>query len=119
VLIKRGLILISMTAASLVLAAASYAAVCSSNGGVLQASQWVQTGWSYTDQTGWNGDAGKGYTAERIADWGFAYFQNVDSGGFHFFNNGGFAPYRKSSFYNWYNNSNSATVTQSNTIGGC
>jgi hypothetical protein len=120
VMLKRLIAIGALGAGSLALATAAYAANCSSNSAVLNASQWVQTDYSYTDVSLWNGDDGKGYTAERIdGGGGMAYFQDVPNGGFHYFDNGDFSPWRKTSLYNWYNNNNNAGVLQQNNNGGC
>lgn len=130
-MIKR---LAAMTAtgicAALALASGAYAATCleahatgAPNPEPLNASEWLQTPdphFSYTDVSVWSGDGGKGYTAERINTSGqFTYFLNIPDGGGHFFDNGSTSPYRKTSFYNWYNNSNYAHIAQNNDNGSC
>ncbi len=117
---KRMIMITAVGVASLGLASASYAATCIAASTYLGATQYLQTGYSYTDESQWQGDAGKGYTAERIdGGGGMAYFQDISPGGFHFFDNGSFSPWRKTSFYNWYDNNNLAGVSQANENGPC
>lgn len=111
---------VGMLTASLVTASTAHAGSCGGQrSAVLQASQWLQTDYSYTDRSWWLGDSLKGYTAERISTGGVTYFHDMPNGGEHNFDNGSTSPWRKTSFYNWYSNSNWAHVEQFNDSGSC
>lgn len=113
--------LIAVGAASLALAPAAYAEICWINSDEnMNAAEWVQTLYSYTDRSSWIGQSGKGYTAERIDSDGIkTYFHDMPNGGEHVYDNGAVSPWRKTSLFNWYNNNNVGTVGQANDNGPC
>jgi hypothetical protein len=117
---RRYVTVVVVAVAFLAITAVARAEVCYLSSATLQASQWLQTGYGRAGRFVWNGQSGKGYTAERMDSGNvIVYFQNVGSGGVHVVDLGLLHPWSKMSFYNWYNNSNVASVGMTHTDGPC
>jgi hypothetical protein len=77
--------------------------------------------YSYTDISVWDrhvGD-GHGYSAERRDSSAITYFANVEYGVRHYFDNGGYSPYRKTWLFGWYLQDLSSWIWQQNDNGPC